>query len=104
MADLTIYVCDECNAQLTGRVGTAEIKKSYISMKGSVSKQFVNPRTGQRDHCFISHKDQKMLTFCDTTCFASFIERREKDYAAYQERLLREEADGNDTGHIKNYW
>jgi hypothetical protein len=101
------YNCDGCGELLYGKKGITFIKKTYISIKGQVTLQRADKKTGRTDFAYISDTENKEnpLCFCDTECFKSYIDMKEKfhdeetarraTYVVPQSDEVKEELYGN---------
>lgn len=73
------YLCEFDGKVLRGKEGTAEIKKRYLSIQGTVTIQFWDGGVNRPSFFYVSPQRNCLMTFCDLTCFQKYIEMREKE-------------------------
>jgi hypothetical protein len=100
-----ICVCDSCGQVLRGKVGTAEIHKRYIELKGTydIAVQDYDKSTSTNTFVYVTDKIRKdKLHFCfydGKDCLKDWIVQKEYMYKENRRKYLEEEANFNPVAH-----
>ena len=69
-------LCDHCGEVLWGRKGTADIKKDYIQLQGSMALEKWDLNSAKYCWKFLLPTAHEQLAFCDLKCFLMYMQTR----------------------------
>src|ERR1700743_829686 len=84
------FLCDMCGDILTGRKGTAEINKRFISISGQVMVDDYDDELGRGPYFRGSPAKFATMLFCDAGCLEAYIGMRENIWKTKRLQLIRE--------------
>lgn len=77
--------CDSCAEVLEGKKGTAQMRKNYLSIKGSVCLYVYNTEIERYDFHYGQPKDTtESLHFCNGACFDSYMEAKKVIHQSFK--------------------
>lgn len=72
--------CDVCATVVDGKVGTADIMKTYLTVKGNILYNVVSKERDQkqeyRQYWAKRRDDTADLHFCNATCLQNYLEAK----------------------------
>lgn len=85
-----ITACDACATPLEGRVGTADIIKPYLVIKGNIGKIVVGDDKYDDGYLFWAKRkdDFSQLHFCNEACLIGYVEGKIILVKQFQEKKL----------------
>ena len=94
MAVVQQYLCDFCGSVVGGQDKMAQVKKTYIQIKGQILVEIWDHKNNRRAFFYVTNRRMDELTFCyddekkTSPCFDGFIELRKKEWLERQEARM----------------
>lgn len=86
------YRCDACAKMLVGYEKNVFRSENYMSIKGKISLQLVNPDNGDRYWVNVIPPQKTILIVCDLNCLNTYIQYQHAQYLKTREGRLRSSA------------
>jgi hypothetical protein len=77
MQNAIYTACDSCATIVDGKQGTADVKRNFLSIQGSLCLNLWNIDTDRHEFYYASQKgDVTRLHFCDEKCMIAYLNAR----------------------------